>query len=152
MFGIKHLAVNSPVLRAGLVVLGWGTTIGGIVLTAMFQGLLLPTSAQGVYTQVNTPTSGPLLFYLAIFGVSTVGGIVLEDVGVAVLSFFLSYALGGTIIFLVLALPAYLGLFAFANALYDTAIVFAFAALFPLPLLLGLIGTIIGVWLAERFS
>ncbi len=65
-----------------LVVLGWGTTIAGFVVGAIFQGLLIPQYEGGGDLQPEIIGRGPeglVIFYIAIFAVSVIASLVMAD-------------------------------------------------------------------------
>lgn len=92
------------------------------------------------------------LVYLGVFGISILAALVIRDLGAAVLSFFASYGLGMILTYLVLVLPGYAGVIVATNALIQTAIVVVFVAFFPVLLLTGLVGTLLGTALSERVT
>jgi hypothetical protein len=94
---------------------------------------------------------GPGIFYSGVFAVSLLAAILLNEAGTALVSFFASYLLGAIITYFVLALPGFVGTFDFPEVLSRTAIAFTFGTSFPMPLFVELTGTLVGVWLSERF-
>jgi hypothetical protein len=136
-----------------LVTCGWGATLSAFTLGGIFQGQLLPSQPPGnlLPEVINAGPWGPGIFYSGVFAVSIVAAIILNEAGTAVVSFFVSYLLGSIITYLVLALPGFVGVFDLPEVLYRTAIVFTFSSSFPVPLLVELTGTLVGVWLSERF-
>ena len=142
-------------LGSVLIALGWGTSFGAATLWAIFQGLLLPMF------HGSPPPDGPLsdttrivFYYLAVLGVSTLAGIVFQDFGRALVSFAVSYLLGGAIVFLVLSAPGStinnLRIIT-PDSLNLIAIDLTFRALFPLPLFVLLFGVILGTAFSERY-
>jgi hypothetical protein len=135
-----------------LVSLGWGITISSITLAAIFQGFLVP---QGLGKFLPEVTGGGQLglaaFFASIFVVSILASFLINDVGKALFAFFASYVLAGAVTYFVLALPGFVGAYAAPEVLVRVAIIFTFTASFPIPLVVELVGTLTGSWLAERF-
>jgi hypothetical protein len=148
--GIKILDRIVHRARTELVILAWGVSISSFTLSAILQGLLIPSRYYGAYTGAPFPL-GIILFYIEIFGVSILASIVLDDAAGAVLGLFASYVLAIILTYLALSLPTSEGAYPPA-ALTGAAIVFTFTALFPFPILATLVGTLVGVGLSERFS
>ncbi len=84
-------------------------------------------------------------FYLSFFAVCVVGSIVLKAPGTAFLSFLVSYGLAGVITYWVLVLPGVVGLYSSPDLLVAVVVIFTFTALFPFPLMAGLVGTLVGI-------
>jgi hypothetical protein len=135
-------------LKVLLVVAGWAASIAAFTLQAIFQGQLLPVSALAQGGNAGSPFA-VYLFYAGIFVTSVLAAMILDDAGKAIISLLASYLLADVIVYLVIALPGLLGLF-YPEVLAKTAISFAFAASFPIGLLLEMVGTFIGIALAER--
>jgi hypothetical protein len=135
-------------LKVLLVILGWAASIAAFTLQAIFQGQLLPVSALAQGGNVGSPYAVDL-FYAGIFATSVLAAMILDDAGKAIISLLASYLLADVIVYLVIALPGLLGLF-YPEVLTKTGISFAFAASFPIGLLLEMVGTFIGIALAER--
>jgi hypothetical protein len=98
---------------------------------------------------IDTGLWGRGIIYLEIFGISFLAALILKDPGTALASFFASYALGAGVTFLVLALPGFLGEYP-PGVLVQLSVLFTFTAFFPFPLLIGLLGTVLGFGLAEH--
>ena len=135
-------------LKVLLVIAGWATSIAAFTLQAIFQGQLIPVTALAQGGNVSSPYAVDL-FYTGIFATSVLAAMILDDAGKAIVSLLASYLLADVIVYLVIALPGLLGLF-FPEVLAKTAISFAFSASFPVALLLEMVGTFIGIALAER--
>ena len=143
--------------RAILVALGWGTCLGATTLWAIFQGLLLPF---GPDYNVPVPTSlqyhiGPLsgisIFYLMFLGACLLSAFAIGDFGKSLLAFMAAYVLGAVITFEVLSLPGSSSSDAlFNSALANSTISWTFTALFPVPLFVGIFGTVAGAAIEER--
>lgn len=142
---IKRIAGTLKRARPGLVVLGWGISLASLATTAIFQALVVPVS-QG--SPSDAMMLGRVLYFAGIFAVSFLAGFVLEDVGTALLGFFASYGIGLLLTYLALYLPALGGLLVEPLA-EITGITFAFAALFPFALIVGLIGGLLGAVTSE---
>jgi len=137
-------------LRTILVILGWATSLAAITLVGIFNGLLLPKGLGGLLPQVlGGSIWGPWILYLAMLATSFLAAFLIENPGIAFGSFFVSFCLAGAITYLVLILPGLLGAFNSAGVLAEASIRFTFVALFPFPLIAGLLGTILGLGLAE---
>lgn len=137
-----------------LVVLGWAAALDAFTLWTMFQGLLLPQNVNGGGLQPEVLAGNPTvlgIFYLGILGSSVLASLVLADLGSAILSFFASYSLAAILTFVTLILPDVTGIYNDPSQLLTGAAVgFTFTAYFPFPLLIELVGTLLGVGLAER--
>jgi hypothetical protein len=141
-------------LRPFLIVLGWATSSAAFTLATIFQGQLLPKNINGGGLYADVTKGNPLLlliFYGASFTTSVLAAMVIGDVGVSLISFFLSYVGTGIITYLVLVLPDFFGVFDPFQVIQGSAVIFTFTALFPLLLFVNLAGTIAGIALAERF-
>lgn len=148
-----------PIIRPGvvrnaarilLVILGWATSLAAITLVGIFNGLLLPKGLGGLLPDVLGGSElGPLLLYLAMCGTSILASLLIRNLGVAFGSFLASYCGSGIITYFVLYLPALLGSYSSPEVLTEVSIRFTFFALFPFPLLAGLLGTILGGIIAE---
>jgi len=138
-----------------LVVLGWGTTIAGFVVGAIFQGLLIPQYEGGGDLQPEIIGRGPeglVIFYIAIFAVSVIASLVMADFARGVGGFFASYALAAGLTYFMIALPGYVGAYQFPDVLTTLAVNWTFGAFFPLLLLVGFAATIVGSALAEHLG
>jgi hypothetical protein len=151
--GAQKAVLTLRRLRPAVVTCGWGATLSAFTLGGIFQGQMLPSQPPGnLFPEViNAGPWGPATFYSGVFAVSILAAILLNEAGTALLSFFASYLLGATITYFVLALPGFVGAFNLPEVLDRTAIVFTFGTSFPLPLLVELLGTLVGVSLSERF-
>ena len=134
------------------VSLGWGITIASITLAAIFQGFLVPQSLGKFLPEVSHGGQlGLAVFFASIFAVSIFASLVINDVGKALFAFFAAYALAGVVTYFVLALPGFVGAYPAPEVLVRVAIIFTFTASFPIPLVVELVGTMAGSFLAERF-
>ena len=144
---LKIIRVGRRV-EPGLLVVAWGVSIAALTLAEIFQGHLIPQryygGATGQFFSVETG------FYLEVLAVSVLAGLVINDPPRAILSFFGSYVVSGIVIFVVLSLPAFVNN-ALPEIIFNAAIAFTFTSLFPIPLVIGLVGTILGVALSERY-
>jgi hypothetical protein len=95
---------------------------------------------------------GKWIFFSEILGIAVIASFLMEDFAQAFFSFVCSYSLGVVIAYWVLILPGLLGALLFPQLLITSAIYFTFVVFFPFPLFLGLVGTVIGVYLADQFS
>ncbi len=89
-------------------------------------------------------------YFLALLGVSILASLVMEDDGLSLLGFFASYAVGAVITSSVLSLPAFLGTVPLPQTVYRLALTVSLFAFFPLALLVGLLGTFLGIGLASK--
>jgi hypothetical protein len=131
--------------RPVLVVLGWGVSLASLAVTVVARAVLVPHA--GVVFSSET-TLLIALYYAGVFSVSFLSGLMLRSLPSAVLGFFCAYALGILLAGLAFDLPGLLGLLPETVAEYS-AIVFAFTALFPLALLVGLVGGLLGAATTE---
>jgi hypothetical protein len=137
-------------LRTVLVILGWATCLAAITLVGIFNGILLPKGLGGLLPQVlGGSIWGLWIIYLAMLGTSLLAAFLIENPGTAFGSFFVSFCSSGAITYLVLILPGLLGAYGSSGVLAEASIRFTFVALFPFPLIAGLLGTILGLGLAE---
>ncbi len=129
------------------VTLGWAICLCGITIWAIFQGLLLPKVQGGLLPEVIQGSSWKLaVYYLAWIGLAALAGIILKDLGLALVSFLVSYGLGAVLTYYVLALPGLTSSdSAFRETLVASSVSWTFDAFFPFPIFLGLVGTIVGV-------
>ena len=96
---------------------------------------------------------GKVFFFLAIIGIAILASFLIESGTEALVSFLFSYTLSMVIVYFVLILPGLVGSFqGNSDSLLTLGILFTFLVFFPIPLVLGLLGTLVGVSLAERFS
>jgi len=123
-----------------------------IILGFVFQGFLVP----GIVTQYRPPGNYALLSYLLVTLVAVASGMVLRDMSATVTAFIASLGITFTLEYSVLTLPSPLGqvdpglLFQTGLApLPDTAITIVFYSLFPVPIILGFIGSLLGAALGE---
>ena len=136
-----------------LVILGWGTSLASVTLWAIFSGLLLPRVHGGLLPTVQSLGPwGPAFYYLGFLGICILASIVLVNPATALVSYVLSYGLAGILIYVALALPAFLGIYQPTEILVRASINFTFTALFPFSLLAGFVGTVVGMFLAEYLS
>jgi len=136
--------------RILLIVLGWSTTISGIILAAVFQGYLVPT-LHGPYAIGGQPIF-VVIYYLGVLAVSVLAAVLIDDPGSSILGFFFAFPSAWVIAFITLSLPATLGLIPVGEILVTTAISVTFAAFFPFVLIAGLVGTFLGIVLSERVN
>lgn len=146
--------------RTLLVALGWGTSFGGITLWAVFQGALLPSirtvpSPEGVFS-VSVVVD---IFYLGVFGVSVLAGVILEDFARLLGAFIIANLLGLFIVFEALSAPGLSTstlnslMLITRNGLTLTAIDLAFRiVVLHFTFFVLLLGSILGTFLAEHYS
>lgn len=147
LFSLESISRNLRRIKPGLVVLGWGISIASLAMTGILQGIIIPHSAQ--YTpQGGSVLLGVVLYYAGIFGISVIAGLMLADIGAAVLGFFAAYGIGIILTYFALDSPGLAGVIPEAAAELP-AIAFTFTALFPFALLLGLVGGLIGAASSE---
>jgi len=137
-------------LKSILVVVGWGTSLAALTLGTMFQGLLLPNPSEILPASYGANPLWLWLFYLGSFAVSALAAMLISDIGESIVSIFFAYGLTAFVTLVVLALPDFLGIVQPSGILQQSAILFTFNALFPFPLLVALVGTIVGSALGER--
>jgi hypothetical protein len=143
---------SALVLRVGLVALAWALMTATIILAFVFQGFLVP----GIVTQYRPPGNYALLSYLLVTLVAVASGMILRDMSATVTAFITSLGITVALEYFVLALPSSLGqadpslLFQTGLApIPDTAIAIVFYSLFPVAIILGFIGSLIGAALGE---
>jgi hypothetical protein len=133
-------------MRPVAIVFGWGTLMSGVILGAIFNGFLVP----GVFRPA-VPEDPIILaeIYALIFGVCFLGALITEEASTALVSFFAAYAVTIVLTYVLLGLPGFLNQVPISEFIIEAAIVFTFAALFPVALIVGLTATIIGIVLAD---
>ncbi len=133
-------------MRPVAIVFGWGTSMSGVILGSIFNGFLVP----GVFRPA-VPEDPIILagIYGLIFGICFLGAIITEEASTALVSFFAAYGLTIILTYVMLGLPGFLNQVPISEFIIVTAIVFTFAALFPVALIVGLTATVIGVALAD---
>jgi hypothetical protein len=139
-------------VRPILVSLGWGTSFAAITLWAIFKGFPLPfTALEGSEPPgVQNEIWWKIFYYSALIAISIISPMVIRDVGRSLGGYFLSYVVGGVIIYEVISLPSSQpGL---GQLLIQGALSWTFTAIFPAPLFIGFVATIIGAGLAEHFD
>lgn len=145
--------------RPVLVSLGLSSCLSAAFLWAIFQGLLLPSGADyNPPAPSNLQASlGPLsasdIFYLMFFGTCLLAPFLMQDAGRSILGYLFSYVISGIVVFEVLSFP---GLSSpdstFTRLLESSALNWTFTAVFPVPLFIGIAGTVLGVALGEKYS
>ena len=138
-------------LRLPLIVLGWGTSLAALTLGTIFQGYLLPTTQGGLLPQVygESPV-GLWIFYLGCLGISALAAMAINDPGPGIIGFFISFGISAFLTAFVLQLPEAVGIVQSNGVLQETAILETFSAVFPLALIVDLVGTLLGLGLGER--
>jgi len=138
-------------LKIPLVTAGWGTVLATLTVGTIFQGFLLPTTGGGLLPEVYN--AGPLvlsIYYLGCLGASALAAMTIAEPGPAIVGFFASYGFSAFLTFIVLALPELTGVVQTNGILQEFAILHTFQAIFPIALLVDLVGTLLGLSLAER--
>jgi hypothetical protein len=133
-------------MRPVAIVLGWGTFMTGVILGGIFNGFLVP----GVFRPA-VPEDPIILagIYVPIFGICFLGALITEEASTALVSFFAAYALTIVLTYALLGLPGFLNQVPISEFIIRVAIVFTFAALFPVALIVGLAATVLGIALAD---
>ena len=141
--------------RPLLVSLGWGISLSAITLWAVFQGLLIPKS-DVLLAPISPPsiwyTEAYLLaaYYAMLVGVSFLAGLCIGDIGSTMIVFFGSFLMGAVLIYGAFFFPGLLSTdIAFREGLAQLSVNWTFATLFPIPLFLGLVSSILGSGLQE---
>lgn len=111
----------------------------------------MPTTGGGLLPEVyGANPFGLWIFYLGSLGISAVSAMAIYDAGPAIVGFFAAYGVSAFLTFLVLALPEILGIVQTNGVLQQVAILHTFSAIFPLALIVDLVGALIGVAVGER--
>jgi hypothetical protein len=143
------------IIKAIAIVLGWAVALDAFTLWAIFQGLLLPQIITGGGLLPEVINGNPIalgIFYSGIFGTSVLAALVIYEVGQAIISFFASYFLAAILNVIILSLPDITGTYNDPiGALTNASVNFTLTAFFPLPLIVGLVGTLLGIGVAERY-
>jgi len=143
---LKIKAIGLKLFRAkeALVILGWGTSLANLAVTAVAHGVLVPQAEY--YSEATTSQIGLLLFalyYAGFFAVSFLSGLVLRSISTAMLGFFGAYIVGLLLTALILDLPVITGFLSqTVEANLATGIIFT--AFFPFALIVGLMGALLG--------
>ena len=142
-------------LKPLFITLGWGTSLVAVTLWAVFQGLLIPKS-DILLAPISPPsiwyTENYLLvaYYLMLFGVSFLAGLCIGDMDKTVFAFFGSFFMTAIVIYEAFFFPGFLSTdTAFREGLARLSINWTFATIFPIPLFLGLVASILGSGLQE---
>ncbi len=147
------VSMRRPIKLAGIV-LGWATAVAAVTLFTIFQGQLLPRNiitGGGQYAEVISANPVWLLiFYLGNFAICLLAALVVRDLTETLLGFFSSFVLAAIITYLILALPDILGIFPYPGALEQAAVIFTFGAFFPFLFFVNFVGSMAGLFLADR--
>jgi hypothetical protein len=142
-------------LRPALVCLTWGLMTSSVLLTFIFQGYFVPGFRP---TFPTGPRELIFVAYLLVFLVAVLAGMLCSDLGEAVLLYFGSLAVTCTIEYVVLLVPSLTGIAgppvlaeAGLVSLPDLALLVVFYSLFPVPLVLGLVGSLTGAAVGESY-
>lgn len=164
---------------AFLVAMGWGVLNAGVTLIGIFQGVLIPVKTYGgggglvplAMSSMSVPLDmrsggvevqldigpvlglpfGKLVFFLEILGIAVFASFLIADFQRAIVGLVFSYGVSAALVGFVLVLPGLTGASAFPDVLLQAAVFLTFTALFPIPLFLVFVGTILGVILSEKF-
>jgi len=140
------------VLRVLLVTIAWALMTTTIILAFVFQGFLVP----GIITQYRPSGNYAFLGYALVTLVAIASGMMLRDISATVASFIGSIGITVVMEYFVLTLPSSFGqvdpgllLQVGLAPLPDTAITIVFYSLFPVAIILGFVGSLIGATLGE---
>lgn len=124
--------------------MGWGVTLGSLALTGIVDGVVIPRAA------VNPKESvlGIALYYLAVFGMSLLAGVVLSNVARSLIGVFAANSIAISLTFLALMTPGLTGVISETVA-ENLAITLTLWAFFPFPPFLGLVGALLGAVFTE---
>ena len=123
MLKIKAIGLKLFRAKEALVILGWGTSLANLAVTAVAHGVLVPQAEY--YSEATTSQIGLLLFALYYAG------------------FFGAYIVGLLLTALILDLPVITGFLSqTVEANLATGIIFT--AFFPFALIVGLMGALLG--------
>src|SRR5436853_6470126 len=92
------------------------------------------------------------MYYVAILAVSILAIILIDEPGLSLVGFFSAFPSSWIIAFVILSLPATLGVIPVGEILVTAAIAVTFAAFFPFVVIAGLLGTFVGIVLSERVN
>ncbi len=125
-----------------------------MILAFVFQGYLVP----GIITPYRPPVEYVYLGYGLVALVAVASGVMLREISTTVGAFFASLAVAASVEYVVLTLPSMLDqtrsellLQVGLAPLPDMAITIVFYSLFPVPLMLGFIGSLVGAALGESY-
>jgi hypothetical protein len=133
--GILNRLVASEKLESVLLVPVWGAAIAAIYAHAMFQG--------------SYPSP---LDYALLLAVCVMAGVLMMDVGKALLGFFGAMLIGLAILFLLATLPASTGQLPALgqDAVYGIWLRIIFTSTFPIPIIGFLVASVLGSIVGER--
>lgn len=106
---------------------------------------------------VNSLLSKPALSMLDIILLAIVSfwaGLILIDFGSIIIGWFMAFIICIPIMFFELSLPAFLGVLSYPGLneiIYFQAVKMIFTAVFPSPIIVGVVSSVLGGYFAERF-
>ena len=134
-----HLKLNFKAKRRDmLIVVGWAVLIASITLQGLYERLNLTIWDMGL-----------------LFAVSVIAGMVLVDAGVIILGYIASLTISMVIMFICLILPAALGKLVhvlLGDLLYQEAIILIFRSMIPIPVVLCIMGGLVGGIMGESLK
>lgn len=111
-------------------------------MTGIVNGVLIPRAA------LETQILGTAFYYAGVLAISAIAGLLLASLSKTLIAFVGSYTIGIVLTLLSLDLPGIFGTIP-EPVSESVAITFTFTAFFPFPLLLGLVGSMIGALFTE---
>jgi len=147
MSRIKAIGFTWRRAKPTFVVVGWAVSLSSIALTGIVQGLIVP------HVHFSSDRSlievlGDALYYGGMFGVSTIAGMFLGEIGKGLFGFLASYFTAIVLTYVMLILPGLTGIIPEIGA-ENLAVQFTFTAFFPIAIFVGLIGGILGAALKD---
>lgn len=119
------------------------------VLTPLWAVAITTAYAQALFQRAYMT----LFDYAIVIAICLIAGVIIMDVGRAILSYIAAIAIGGTILLILVSIPANSSTIPSpGNIVFPTLwITILFTAVFPLPFITYLVATVVGAAIGERY-
>ncbi len=119
------------------------------VLTPLWALAITTAYAQALFQRAYMT----LFDYAIVIAICLIAGVIIMDVGRAILSYIAAIAIGGTILLILVSIPANSSAIPSpGNIVFPTLwITVLFTAVFPLPFISYLVATVVGAAIGERY-
>jgi len=119
------------------------------ILTSLWAVAIAMAYAQALFQRAYMT----MLDYAIVLAICLVAGIIIMDVGRAILSYIAAFALGGTLLLILVSIPANSSAIPSpGNIVFPVLwITILFTAVFPLPFISYLVATVVGAAIGERY-
>ena len=119
------------------------------VLTPLWAFAITLAYAQALFQRAYMT----LFDYAIVIAICLIAGVIIMDVGRAILSYIAAIAIGGTILLILVSIPANCSTIPSpGNIVFPTLwITVLFTAVFPLPFISYLVATVVGAAIGERY-